>query len=58
MQTFNVNNLNELTTVTNKGTFTVAGAANEPRGSISGSPAGVTNVTVSGTGLSSGVAEL
>jgi hypothetical protein len=46
-----VNNLNELTTVTNRGTLTVAGTATEY-------PANLTGVTVSGTGLSSGSAEL
>lgn len=57
---FNVNNLNELTTVTNKGTLTVAGSATELKGGYTswGVPPGVTNVVVSGTGLSSGNAEL
>ena len=60
VQAFNVNNLNELTTSTNKGTLTVAGTATEPEGGYSlwGWPPGVTNVTVSGTGLSSGTGNL
>jgi RHS repeat-associated protein len=58
VQNFGVNKLNELTNATRSGTFTVAGTATEQEGSISGSPAGVTNVTVSGTGLSSGTANL
>lgn len=54
-----MNNLNELTNVSRSGTLTVAGTATERRGSLLyGSPAGVTNVTVSGTGLTSGSAEL
>jgi RHS repeat-associated protein len=61
VQTFNVNSLNELTTATRSGTFTVAGTATEPKGGYiypPDYPPGVTNVTVSGTGLSSGKAEL
>jgi RHS repeat-associated protein len=50
VQAFNVNNLNELTTQTNKGTLTVAGTV--------GSAYPSTTVTVSGTGLASGSAEL
>jgi RHS repeat-associated protein len=58
IQTFNVNTLNELTSATRNGTLTVAGTATEPRGDVSGSALGVTNVTVSGTGLSSGPADI
>jgi RHS repeat-associated protein len=60
LQAFGVNSLNELTTNSRSGTLTVAGAASEPKGGYTswGVPAGVTNVTVSGTGLSSGVADL
>jgi RHS repeat-associated protein len=58
IQTFNVNTLNELTSATRSGTLTVAGSATEPRGDVSGLALGVTNVTVSGTGLSSGPAEI
>jgi hypothetical protein len=60
VQAFNVNTLNELTTTTNSGTLTVAGTSTEPKGGTSswGSPPGVTNVTVSGTGLSAGTANL
>jgi RHS repeat-associated protein len=60
VQAFGVNSLNELTTNSRSGTLTVAGAASEPKGGYTlwGVPAGVTNVTVSGTGLSNGVAEL
>ena len=59
MQSFGVNNLNELTTATRSGSFTVAGTATLPSGNdpIWAAP-GVTNVTVSGTGLSSGPAEI
>jgi RHS repeat-associated protein len=60
VQTFGVNNLNELSSATNNGTLTVAGNASE---FSAGAPFyrsshGVTNVTVSGTGLSSGLADL
>ena len=58
VQTFNVDNRNQLTTSTRTGTFTVAGTATEPRGNAYYGWAGVTNVTVSGTGLSSGAADL
>ena len=60
VQAFNVNTLNELTITTNRGTLTVAGTATEPKGGYLswGSPSGVTNVIVSGTGLSSGTANL
>jgi hypothetical protein len=57
VQTFGVNNLNELTTVGRGGTLTVAGTANERRSNYQGDY-GVTGVTISGTGLSSGAAEL
>jgi RHS repeat-associated protein len=50
VQRFNVNNLNELTTETNSGTLTVAGTV--------GSAVPTTSVTVSGTGLASGAADL
>ena len=50
-----MNNLNELTTVTNRGTLTVAGTATE---TPYDSPDYLTGVTVSGTGLSSGPAAL
>ncbi len=46
LQRFNVNSLNELTTETNAGTLTVAGTTT----------GAATNVTVSGTGLTSGPA--
>jgi RHS repeat-associated protein len=58
VQTFNVDNRNQLTTATRSGTFTVAGTATERKGDVSGSPPGVTNVVVSGTGLSSASASL
>src|SRR5437867_13161184 len=48
VQQFSVNSLNELATLTNSGTLTVAGTTTSE----------ATNVTVSGTGLSSGSAEL
>jgi RHS repeat-associated protein len=48
VQAFNVNNLNELTTATNTGTITIAGTTTSS----------ATNVTVSGTGLTSGSASL
>jgi YD repeat-containing protein len=56
LQAFGVNSLNELATNWRSGTLTVAGAASEPKGGHTswGAPAGVTNVSVSGTGLSSG----
>jgi RHS repeat-associated protein len=60
VQTFGVNNLNELTNATRSGTLTVAGQATGPRGGDSywGYPLGVTNVVVSGTGLTTGNADL
>ena len=65
MQTFRANALNEFTNTTRTGTVTVAGGATEAKGGnwdgyewVWSSPPGVTNVTVSGTGLSSGAAEL
>ena len=57
VQAFGVNNLNELTTAGRSGTLTVAGTATERRANYPGDY-GVTGVTVSGTGLSSGAAEL
>ena len=51
VQSFGVNNLNELTTATRAGTFTFAGTATEPGGNL-------TSVTVSGTGLTSGNAAI
>ena len=57
VQTFNVNNLNELTNVARSGTLTVAGITGERRAQYEGDY-GVTNVIVSGTGLSSGTADL
>jgi len=57
VDTFNVNSLNELTTETNHGTLTVAGTATERKANYVGDN-GVTSVTVSGTGLSSGAANL
>ena len=51
VQTFGVNNLNELTNATRAGTLTVAGQS-----TLLG--AGLDHVTVSGTGLSSGNAEV
>jgi len=53
VQTFTVNSLNELTSASRSGTLTVAGAGTESPGSP-----GLTSVTVSGTGLSSGAATL
>jgi RHS repeat-associated protein len=58
VQTFNVDNRNQLTTATRSGTLTVAGTATEPRGDVVYGWPGVTNVTVSGTGLSSSAADL
>jgi RHS repeat-associated protein len=60
VQSFSVNNLNELTNAARSGTLTVAGQATEPKGGYVswGYPAGVTNVVVSGTGLSTGNADL
>jgi hypothetical protein len=51
---FAFNRLDELSSLTRSGTRTVLGAASEPKGGYTswGVPAGVTNVTVSGTGLS------
>jgi YD repeat-containing protein len=48
VQTFSVNNLNELSSANRSGTLTVAGTATEPKGGYTswGNPAGVTNVTV------------
>jgi RHS repeat-associated protein len=43
---FTVNNLNELSGASPSGTFTVSGSATELRGSVTGTPPGVTNVTV------------
>jgi YD repeat-containing protein len=55
-----VNNLNELTNATRTGPLTVAGLASAPRGGdyYWGYPDGVTDVTVGGTGLTTGNAEL
>lgn len=58
VQSFSVNNLNELTSAGRSGTLTVAGFTTEVKGSIDGSSYGATNVTVSGTGLTSGPAQL
>ncbi len=49
VETFNVNGVNELSTIGRSGTLTVAGTATEPGSKI-------TSVTLSGTGLSSGAA--
>ena len=51
VQTFNVNSLNELSSATRSGTFTVAGMTTLPGRSID-------NVTVGGTGLSTNEAEV
>ncbi len=51
MQTFGVNNRNELTNATRSGTLTVAGLASQPGGNLD-------HVVVSGTGLSSGNANV
>jgi RHS repeat-associated protein len=51
VQTFNTDNRNQLTTAGRSGTLTVAGQATLPGASID-------NVTVSGTGLSSGTANV
>ncbi|HTR41477.1 MAG TPA: polymorphic toxin type 28 domain-containing protein [Pseudomonadales bacterium] len=45
---FTVNNLNELSSASPSGTYTVSGSATELRGSVTGTPPGVTNVTVNG----------
>lgn len=59
VQTFTVNTLNELTNVTRSGTLTVAGQATGPRADTTYGPVnGVTNVVVSGTGLTTGNALL
>jgi hypothetical protein len=60
VQTFGVNSKNELTNATRSGTLTVAGLASEPRGGDQswGYPPGVSNVVVSGTGLTTGNANL
>ena len=60
IQSFGVNNLNELTNIVRSGSFTVAGTATEQKGGYTswGNPPGVTNVTVSGTGLSLSTAQL
>jgi hypothetical protein len=57
VQNFDVNSLNELTSAGRSGTLTVAGSVSERKSAYVGDY-GVTNVTVSGTGLSSGAAEL
>ena len=51
VQTFDVNILNELTNATRSGTLTVVGLASQPGANLS-------SVTVSGTGLSSGNADV
>jgi YD repeat-containing protein len=51
VQTFNTDNRNQLSTATRTGTLTVAGDTSQPGASIS-------SVTVSGTGLSSGAANV
>jgi len=51
VQSFGVNNLNELTTAMRSGTFTVAGTTTKAGGNV-------TSVTVSGTGLTSGSAAI
>jgi RHS repeat-associated protein len=51
IQSFSVNNLNELSSASHSGTLTVAGTTTEPG-------ADVTSVAVSGTGLSSGAASV
>ncbi len=53
VQTFGVNTLNELTNATRSGTLTVAGLASERKALYAGDY-GITNVTVSGTGLTTG----
>lgn len=55
-----MDNLNQLSSGSRSGSFTVAGVASEPRGGDGGwgYPAGVSNVVVSGTGLSSGNADI
>jgi RHS repeat-associated protein len=58
VQTFGVNSLNQLTNATRSGTFTVAGQATGPRAEVSYGLPGVTNVVVSGTGLTTGNADL
>jgi len=51
VQTFGVNNRNELTNATRSGTLTVAGLASQPGANLD-------HVAVSGTGLSSGNANV
>jgi len=51
VQTFGVNNLNELTNATRSGTLTVAGLASQPGANLS-------SVSVSGTGLTTGNADV
>ena len=58
VQAFGVNSLNELTNRTRTGTLTVAGSLSEPGGYTGTTPGYATNVTVSGTGLTSGSADL
>ena len=48
IQSFAVNNVNELSSASRSGTLTVAGTATEVAGSIFGNPPGVTNVAVNG----------
>ena len=60
VQSLSVDDNNQLTSGSRSGTLTVSGWANQNRGGDEswGTPAGVTNVTVSGTGLSTGSATL
>jgi len=57
VQTFGVNTLNELTNATRSGDLTVAGLASERKALYAGDY-GITNVTVSGPGLTTGDATL
>jgi RHS repeat-associated protein len=57
VQTFSVNNMNEIGNVTRSGTLTVSGSTTEPPPSQN-TPYGVTSITVSGTGLAAGSASL
>jgi len=53
-----LNNLNELTSASRSGTLTVAGTTGQRKATYEWDFYGVTNVTVSGTGLASGNAEV
>lgn len=56
VETFNVNNVTELTSFSRSGTLTVAGMATEWSANVA--YPGVTNVTVNGQSAEGGLAEL